>query len=87
MEDCGVSAGADGFCGGSIAALADDVRDGNDGSMICGQKAILPNAQSINGFSDGHGYEKPGRFAGTGQAGVGAGGYIYTCTKAWTKRY
>ena len=30
---------------------------------------------------DGHGYEKPGGFAGMGQVGVGVGGYIYTCTK------
>ena len=49
-EVCGVSVEADGFCREGVAALADDVRDGNDRSMICGWKVILPNAQSINGL-------------------------------------
>ena len=32
-------------------------------------------------LSNGHGYEKPSRFAGMGQVGAGVGGYIYTHTK------
>ena len=36
------------FCGGSFAALADDVNFGNEGSSSCGWKIILPNTQSIN---------------------------------------
>ena len=38
------------FCEDSCAALADDVRDGDNGSRTCGQKTILPNTQSINGL-------------------------------------
>ena len=44
----GVSSETEEFCGGSFAALADDVNFGNKGSSNCGQKIILPNTQSIN---------------------------------------
>ena len=43
----GVSSETEEFCGGSFAALADDV---NEGSSSCGWKIILPNTQSINGL-------------------------------------
>ena len=46
----GVSSDTEGFCGGSFAALADDINFGNEGSSSCGQKIILPNTQSINGL-------------------------------------
>ena len=46
----GDSSEMEGFCGGSFAALADDVNFGNEGSSSCGQKIILPNTQSINGL-------------------------------------
>ena len=39
-----------GFCEGSFAAWADDVRDGDNGASNCGQNVILPNTQSINGL-------------------------------------
>ena len=38
------------FCKDSCAALADDIRDGDNGSRTCGWKMILPNTQSINGL-------------------------------------
>ena len=38
------------FCGGSFAALADDINFRNEGSSSCGCKIILPNTQSINGL-------------------------------------
>ena len=44
----GVSTETEEFCGGSFAALADDVNFRNEGSSSCGQKIILPNTQSIN---------------------------------------
>ena len=44
----GVSSEMEEFCGGSFAALADDVNFRNEGSSSCGQKIILPNTQSIN---------------------------------------
>ena len=44
----GVSLEMEEFCGGSFAALADDINFGNEGSSSCGQKIILPNTQSIN---------------------------------------
>ena len=46
----GVSLEMEEFCGGSFAALADDVSFGNKGSSSCGWKIILPNTQSINGL-------------------------------------
>ena len=46
----GVSLETEEFCGGSFAALADDVNFRNEGSRSCGQKIILPNTQSINGL-------------------------------------
>ena len=46
----GVSSEMEEFCGGSFAALANDVDFGNEGSSSCGQKIILPNTQSINGL-------------------------------------
>ena len=46
----GVSSETEEYCGGSFAALADDVNFGNEGSSSCGQKIILPNTQSINGL-------------------------------------
>ena len=46
----GVSLEMEEFCGGSFAALANDVDFGNEGSSSCGQKIILPNTQSINGL-------------------------------------
>ena len=49
-ERIGVSAETEGFCEGSLAALADDVGIGNDGSSNCGRKMILFNTQSINGL-------------------------------------
>ena len=39
----GVSLETEEFCGGSLAALADDVNFGNEGSSSCEQKIILPN--------------------------------------------
>ena len=45
-----VSLGMEEFCGGSFAALADDINFRNEGSSNCGQKIILPNTQSINGL-------------------------------------
>ena len=45
-----VSSEMEEFCGGSFAALADDVNFGNEGSSNCGWKIILPNTQSINGL-------------------------------------
>ena len=42
--------GEAGSCGGSLAALADDVGVGHDGSRSCGRKVIRPNTQSINGL-------------------------------------
>ena len=47
-EGFGVSLETEEFCGGSFAALADDVNFGNEGSSSCGQKMILPYTQSIN---------------------------------------
>ena len=44
----GVSSEMEEFCGGSFAALADEVNFGNEGSSSCGRKIILPNTQSIN---------------------------------------
>ena len=46
----GVSSETEEFCGGSFAALADDINFGNEGSSSCGWKIILPNIQSINGL-------------------------------------
>ena len=48
VESFGVSSEMEEFCGGSFAALADDVDFGNEGSSSCGWKIILPNIQSIN---------------------------------------
>ena len=45
-----VSSETEEFCGGSFAALADDINFRNEGSSSCGQKIILPNTQSINGL-------------------------------------
>ena len=45
-----VSAETEGFCEGSLAALADDVGIGIDGSSNCRRKMILFNTQSINGL-------------------------------------
>ena len=44
----GVSLEMEEFCGGSFAALADDVNFRNEGSSSCGWKIILLNTQSIN---------------------------------------
>ena len=41
----GVSSETEEFCGGSFAALADDINFRNEGSSSCGQKIILPNTQ------------------------------------------
>ena len=56
-ETCGtepegsvVSVKTEGVCEGSLAARADDVSVGYDGSRSCGRKVILPNTQSINGL-------------------------------------
>ena len=49
-ESFGVSSEMEEFCGGSFAALADDINFRNEGSSSCGQKIILPNTQSINGL-------------------------------------
>ena len=46
----GVSSEMEEFCGGSFAALVDDVNFRNEGSISCGWKIILPNTQSINGL-------------------------------------
>ena len=46
----GVSSEMEELCGGSFAALADDINFGNEGSSSCGWKIILPNTQSINGL-------------------------------------
>ena len=46
----GVSLEMEEFCGGSFAALADDVNFRHEGSSSCGWKIILPNTQSINGL-------------------------------------
>ena len=43
-----VSSEMEEFCGGSFAALADDINFRNKGSSSCGWKIILPNTQSIN---------------------------------------
>ena len=51
VEGFGVSLETEEFCRGSFAALADDINFGNKGSSSCGRKIILPNTQSINGFS------------------------------------
>ena len=40
-EGFGASSEAEGFCGRSFAALADDVRDGNDGSSNCGTEGDM----------------------------------------------
>ena len=45
-----VSSETEEFCGGSFAALADDVNFRNEGSSSCGWKIILPNTKSINGL-------------------------------------
>ena len=46
----GASSETEEFCGGSFAALADDVNFRNERSSSCGWKIILPNTQSINGL-------------------------------------
>ena len=48
VEGFGASSETEGFCGGSFAAMADDIKFEDEESSNCGQKMILPNTQSIN---------------------------------------